>query len=274
MTVSPALASVLAQLSTGKVYDLAQVLQTGMACSPNHPGFRMALQRRHGDQRRADGTSSASEVIITGGHVGTHVDALSHFSDAGLLHGGVDAAAAQQTGRFATYGAETIPPFLCRGVLLDVAAAMGADVLAAGASVDAAALQAAASLAGVEVGAGDVVLVRTGWSRYFLDPQRFLGLDNGVPGITVGAAAWLADAGIVAVGGDTTSVEQIPAGRGHSLLPVHRLLLVERGIYILEILDLERLAADGVTEFLFVAIPLKVLGGTGSPVRPLAVTVQ
>lgn len=274
MSENPALASVLASLSAGTVYDLTQTLQTGMACSPNHPGFRMALQRRHGDQNRADGTSSASELIITGGHVGTHVDALSHFSDAGCLHGGVDAATAQQTGRFTTHGAETIPPFLCRGVLLDVAATAGVEVLDPGAPVDAATLQAAAASSGVEVRAGDVVVIRTGWSRYFGDPQRFLGLHDGVPGITTDAAAWLADSGVVAVGGDTTSVEQIPAGQGHSLLPVHRLLLVERGIYLLEMLDLEKLAADKVAEFLFVAIPLKILGGTGSPLRPLAVTAQ
>ncbi|GGO22076.1 cyclase family protein [Micromonospora parathelypteridis] len=274
MTASPGLASVLASLSAGKVYDLAQTLQTGMACSPNHPGFRMALQRRHGDQNRADGTSSASELIITGGHVGTHIDALSHFSDAGCLHGGVDAAAAQQTGRFTKHGAETIPPFLRRGVLLDVAATAGVEVLAPGVSVDTATLQTTAAAAGVEVRAGDIVLVRTGWSRHFADPQRFLGIHDGVPGITTDAAAWLADTGVVAVGGDTTSVEQISAGQGHSLLPVHRLLLVERGIYLIEMLDLEKLAADNIAEFLFVAIPLKILGGTGSPLRPLAVTAQ
>jgi kynurenine formamidase len=269
-----ALSSVLASLAAGQVYDLAQTLRAGMACSPNHPGFRMALQRRHGDQNRADGTSSASELIVTGGHVGTHIDALSHFSDGGCLHGGVDAADAQRTGLFTTHGAETIPPFLCRGVLLDVAATAGVDVLAPGTPVDAETLRASAAAAGVEVRAGDVVLVRTGWSRHFADPQRFLGLHDGVPGITTDAAAWLADAGVVAVGGDTTSVERIPAGQGHSLLPVHRLLLVERGIHLIEMLDLETLAADGVAEFLFVAVPLKILGATGSPLRPLAVTAR
>ncbi|MGC1210814.1 MAG: cyclase family protein, partial [Micromonospora sp.] len=71
-----------------------------MPCSPNHPGFRMSLIRRHGDMVRPDGGSAANEMIVTGGHVGTHVDALSHVSHDGKLHGGVDAAAAQTGGRF------------------------------------------------------------------------------------------------------------------------------------------------------------------------------
>lgn len=252
------------------VYDLGQPLQTGMTCSPNHPGFRMSLQRRHGDSERADGTSSASELIVTGGHVGTHIDAFAHFSDNGELHGGISAAHAQQSGKFASLGAETIPPLIRRGILLDVAAAAGHDVLPAGFGIDATLLAAAADRGDVKVLPGDVVLVRTGWSQHFHDGQKYLGLREGAPGITLSAGQWLADQRVMAVGGDTTSVEHIPPKQGHSALPVHRLFLVERGIYLIEMLDLEQLAADQVYEFLFIAAPLKIVGGTGSPLRPLA----
>jgi kynurenine formamidase len=74
-----------------------------------------------------------------------------------------------------------------------------------------------------------------------------------------------------AAGSDTIAFERIPAGAGHAVLPVHRVLLVEHGIHIIETLALEELAASGAREFLFVLSPLKVVGGTGSPVRPLAV---
>src|SRR3546814_6760093 len=77
-----------------------------MPQSPNHPPFQMILERRHGDRCRPGDTSAANEIIITGGHVGTHVDALSHFSHAGRLHGDVDAAEAQTGGRFKQHGAE------------------------------------------------------------------------------------------------------------------------------------------------------------------------
>ena len=75
-----------------RLIELGHPFSTGMPCSPNHPGFRMTLIRRHGDMVRPDGGSASNEIIVTGGHVGTHVDALSHVSHDGLMYGGVDAA--------------------------------------------------------------------------------------------------------------------------------------------------------------------------------------
>lgn len=244
---------------------------TGMPCSPNHPGFRMTLIRRHGDMVRPDGGSASNELIITGGHVGTHVDALSHVSHDGQLHGGLDAAQAQAGGSFSELGAEHTPFLLTRGVLLDVAATKGIDVLPAGYGVTADDLVRSADRVGVEVGRGDVVLIRTGWARHFGDPPTYLGQSAGVPGATVDAAEWLAAAGVVTTGADTTAFEQIQPGAGHSVLPVHRVLLVESGIHIIEHLNLEHASAEGLTEFLFVMAPLRIVGGTGSPIRPVAV---
>lgn len=258
-----------------RVVDLAQPLYTGMPSSPNHPGFRMVLIRRHGDMVRPDGGSAANELIVTGGHVGTHVDALAHVSHEGKLHGGLDAAEIQTGGRFTRLGIDEMSPLVCRGLLLDVAASRGVDVLPGGYGVTVADLQEAAKRAGVEPRKGDVVLVRTGWAQHFEDADAYLGGESGVPGVTEEAARWLADAGIVATGADTTAYEQIAAGAGHRVLPVHRLLLVERGVHIVEHLNLEPLSAaispDGAAEFLFVLAPLRIVGGTGSPVRPLAV---
>ena len=115
-----------------RLIELGQPFFTGMPCSPNHPGFRMTLIRRHGDMVRPDGGSAANEIIVTGGHVGTHIDALSHVSHDGLLHGGVDAAEAQVGGRFTPAAPRARPALLCRGVLLDVAAVHGVPVLPPG----------------------------------------------------------------------------------------------------------------------------------------------
>ncbi|MDX6744085.1 cyclase family protein [Actinocorallia sp. A-T 12471] len=263
----PLLAAVAAGV---RLIELGQPFFTGMPCSPNHPGFRMTLIRRHGDMERPDGGSAANEIIVTGGHVGTHIDALSHVSHCGELHGGIDAAEAQKGGAFSALGAETLPGLLRRGVLLDVAAVHGVPTLPAGYGVTVADLEAAAERAGVAPGEGDVALIRTGWARNFGDADTYLSKAAGVPGATVEAARWLAARGIVATGADTTAYEQIPAGAGHAVLPVHRLLLVENGIYIMEHLNLEDLAEQGVHEFAFVLAPLRIKGGTGSPVRPLA----
>lgn len=264
--------ALLAAIGSGtEIIELGQPLFTGMPSSPNHPGFRMTLARRHGDMMRPDGSSAANEVLITGGHVGTHIDALAHVSFQGKLHGGVDAAQAQAGGQFREHGAERIPPLVRRGVLLDVAAARGVESLDPGYGVTAADLAEAARRSGAEPGPGDVAMVRTGWARHFADAVRYLGQESGVPGVTEEAARWLADRQIVAAGADTTAFEQIPPGAGHRLLPVHRLLLVERGIYIMEHLNLEEAASRGLTEFVFVTAPLRIVGGTGSPIRPFAV---
>ncbi|MDH6707203.1 kynurenine formamidase [Kitasatospora sp. MAA19] len=261
----------LAALSSGvEVVDLAQPLANGMPCSPNHPGFRMALARRHGDAVRSDGGSSASEIITTGGHVGTHIDALSHVSQDGLLHGGRDSAEAQRGGAFSVHGIDTVEPMVCRATFLDIAALHGTDCLPAGHGITAAELAAAARQAGVEPGAGEVCLINTGWSRWWSDPQAYLGFDTGVPGITPDAARWLVERGIRAAGTDTTAFEQIPAGRGHTIMPVHRIMLVDAGIHIVENMRFDGLAGRAAVEFGFVLAPLRIVGGTGSPVRPLA----
>jgi kynurenine formamidase len=254
-----------------RIVELGHPHFTGMPCSPNHPGFRMTLIRRHGDMVRPDGGSASNEIIVTGGHVGTHVDALSHVSHEGFLHGGVNAAEAQSGGSFSALGAEHTPFLLTRGVLLDVAAAKGVDVLPAGYGVTADDLRQSAERAGVDVGAGDVALIRTGWAQHFAHPAAYLGQSDGVPGATVEAAEWLASAGVATTGADTTAYEQIQPGAGHSVLPVHRVLLVEAGIHIIEHLNLEDAAQQGLTEFLFVMAPLRIVGGTGSPIRPVAV---
>jgi kynurenine formamidase len=253
-----------------EVYDLSQPLAAVTPHSPNHPPFRMALMRRHGDTVREDGSSAASELIVTGGHTGTHVDALAHVSHRGELHGGASAEEAQRGGRFSTLGIDEMDPMVCRGVLLDVAALRGTDVLPAGSGITEEDLAAAAREAGVQVRAGDAVLVRSGWAEHFGDPETFVGHETGVPGPTEGAARWLAERGVRATGGETIAYEQIKPEVGHTLLPVHRLLLVEYGIHIIEIMNLSGLAASGVNEFMFVLAPLKIVGGTGSPVRPLA----
>jgi len=272
MTSTTAVDPLMSAVAAGvRHVELGHPYFTGMPCSPNHPGFRMTLIRRHGDMVRPDGGSAANEIIVTGGHVGTHVDALSHVSDCGKLNGDVDAYEAQAGGRFKDKGAEQIPFMMTRGILLDIAGLHGVDTLPAGYAITAADLQNAAELAGVTPRRGDVVLVRSGWARHFENQDVYLGQTDGVPGPNEEAAQWLADFGIVATGSDTTAYENIPAGKGHSVLPVHRILLVQNGIHIIEHLNLEDAAAQKLTEFTFVMAPLRIVGGTGSPVRPVAV---
>jgi len=260
-------------ISEARVYDLAQPLEAAMPVSPNHPGFKMALMRRHGDMVRADGGSASNEMIMIGGHTGTHVDSLCHVSHEGQLYGGISAQEAQKGGKFSAHGVETIPLTFCRGVMLDIPALKGAALLEPGAPITARDLTEAEQRQGVKVCAGDAVLIRSGWPVHWSNPEKFLSHHDGVPGPDESAAAWLADRKVRLTGAETIAYECIYPERGHALLPVHRILLVERGINIIEMLNLTDLATDKVYEFLFVLTPLKVVGATGVPVRPVAVTI-
>jgi len=257
----------LAALASAHVYDLAQPYYPGMPHHPNHPPFLFGLNKKHGDYVAANGASSASEGLTLGGHVGTHIDALCHFSCGGKLHGGEAAEGLQSyASGLQQHTVDTIAPILRRGVLLDIAALAGAEALPADFEITPEHLKAAARAAQVDVRPGDVVLLRTGWARFWNDAARFIFQVHG-PGPGDPGARWLSSRGVFAAGSDTVAFEKVPDPG----MPVHVHLLVESGIHIIECLNLELLAAEHRYAFLFVAAPLKIRGGTGSPIRPLAI---
>lgn len=258
-------------LAGARILDLSHTYRTGMPQSPNHPPFRMLLERRHGDMTRADGASAANELIILGGHVGTHVDALAHVSQHDRLYGGIPAGESQSHQGFDKLSITDFEPYVGRAVHLDVAAVHGVTCLEPGYEVTAGDLEHAYQRAGVEIRPGDVILVGTGWANRWDEPVVFCGQLDGVPGPGVGAGQWLVDHAPRAVGAETIAFEHIAAGRGHALLPVHTMMLVHNGINIVETIDMRALAAASVSDFLLVLNPLKISGATGAPVRPLAV---
>lgn len=249
-----------------EVVDLAQPLQPGMPTSPTHPRFDFALRQRHGDAQRPDGITGSHEMITLGGHVGTHMDALCHVAVDGKLYGGVAVEDALVDGRYRTHGIDQVSPRARRGVLFDVARSGNCTCLEPGQPVGVDELLAA----GPTPRPGDVAVVRTGWAQHWDDPAAYLGDERGVPGITRDAAAWLADHRVAAIGADTIAAEHIPPDSAQPALPVHRLLLAERGINLIEVMNLEALADRTVDEFLFVGAPLNIVGATGAPIRPLA----
>ena len=249
-----------------RVYDLGQPYFVGMPHHPSHPPFTYSLSKKHGDIVTPVGNSAATEAIGLGGHVGTHIDALCHFSCGGKLFGGIEAETVQSyAGGVTAWPVDSIAPILRRGVLLDIAGMEGTDVLPVDFSISPAHLDRAVKAAGVEIRRGDVVLLRTGWAKFWHDAGLYIRQVNG-PGPELAGEQWLSERGVFAGGADTVAFERVPAAD----MPVHVHLLVESGIHIIECLNLEELAAGGVREFLFVAAPMKIRGGTGSPVRPLA----
>jgi kynurenine formamidase len=208
--------------------------------------------------------------MTLGTHTGTHIDALCHVAAEGRLHGGLDAERASRGGRFAALGTETIAPIVARGVLIDAGLLLGVDIVPPEQRIGARELEQACNEIGVTIGPGDVALVRTGWARHIGDAETFVGRQTGVPGVDESGAQWLADRGVRAVGADTIAFEHVAPGPS-PLLPVHTLLLVAHGIHIIEVLNLEHMARDHVTEFVLIAAPLRIVGATGSPFRPLGI---
>lgn len=262
-------------LREARVYDLAQPYFVGMPHYPTHPPFLFSLTKKHGDLIAESGMSSAAEAITLGGHVGTHIDALCHFSYGGKMHGGIEAEPIQSYGDgIRELSVDTIAPMLRRGVLLDMAGHAGVDALPAEFTITPDHLGQCAESQGVEVLPGDVVLLRTGWARYWNDPPRYItggrGSQAAGPGPEIDGARWLSRRGVFAAGSDTIAFEKIPPPS----MAVHIHLLVESGIHIIEALNLEEIARERVYEFLFIATPLKIRGGTGSPIRPLAVVAS
>jgi kynurenine formamidase len=250
-----------------KVYDLAQPYFVGMPHHPVHPPFLFSLVKSHGEYVGPNGNSSASDAIALGTHVGTHLDGLCHFSCAGKLHGGEDAAAMQSyTAGLGRFSIDTVRPILRRGVLLDIA---GGTPLASDFEITPERLEAAMLAQRLEIRAGDVVLLRTGWARYFEDPAKFVSSVHG-PGPAIAGAQWLSARGVFAVASDTVAFEKVP----DPSMPVHVHLLVEKGIHIMECLNLEELASARAYEFVFVAMPLKIRGATASPIRPVALVAR
>jgi kynurenine formamidase len=245
-----------------KLYDLAQPLYAGVPHFPGHPPFAMTLNKLHGEFVLDNGASSASETLTLGGHVGTHIDALSHFSCDGKMHAGV-VPRQSYAGGVEDYAVDTIDPIWRRGVLFDVARLAGVDALPADFVITPEHLRDC----GGEPRPGDVALIRTGWGAFWHDARRFVTGGSGAqargPGPGIEAARWLSERGVFAAGSDTIAFEKVPSN-----MEVHVHLLVECGIHIIECLNLENLP---VREFTFVALPLKIRGGTGSPIRPVAV---
>ncbi len=263
----------LALARTGAVFDLSHVIDAGAPfMAPNQTPFllsiwaswRDSIRRRRAAGFRNDAGSNLERIEMTT-HVGTHIDALGHFSIDDRLFGGVPAAETVGDWGLTRLGIEHIPPLITRGILIDVADLDGGAHLAPGRVVTPGEL---AARTPVTPAAGDVVLIRTGWGRYFgVDNRRYL---EGEPGIDVPAAHWLTAQGVVAIGCDNMAVEVLPNPDRGLAMPVHQHALAEAGVHLIENLVLDELAAAKIAVFCFVLLAVKFRGATGSPARPVA----
>ena len=251
-------------VKSGRVFPLAIPLApNGPTWPGRHENWHVATySNAHGA-----GPGGAEDILMIHTHGSTHLDALCHYYVDGEMYNGVKAADVLDGRGARKHAITNVGGIVTRGVLLDVARHWGVDALAAEDVIGPDELEALAAAKGVQFEAGDAVLIRTGWMTRWDGDQRAFHAQQ--PGINLAAAEWAGEQEIALLCSDNSALEWFPVK--DDFLPVHREFLRNQGGYLLEMLNLEAIAAAGVYEFLFMLAPLNIKLGLGSPVTPLAI---
>ena len=276
--------AVLSRLAGGKSYDLSVDYYIGMPSwqAAGDPHYRLWMTHTPHGNVIADplglGKAMNAHVSYTGAaismytHMGTHIDALSHFGLDGRIWNGFKADEHLGDRGWTVAGAENIPPIIARGVLIDVAAAKGVDMLPDGYRVSRDDLLDALKRQQVTLAEGDVVLIRTGRMQRYDDAQAYMA---NPPGLGLAAARFLVEeGGAMVVGADNLSFETFPPEVEGNYVPLHTYLLAQTGTPIIELANLEALARDRVYEFAFIGGSLKLRGADAAPLRPIAIPLK
>ena len=267
-----------AAVKRGQVFSLglhfdASGPQIGQGGRVNPLHFMSALHGGYGTD--PEGFRYNDDVVVMPLQCATQWDSLAHVYYGGQLYNGFPASTTTSAGASRNSIDKLGNALVSRGVLLDVARVAGMERLPAGRVIVPEDLEAAERAEGVRVASGDVLLVRTGHLTVFTVDNDRVGYMRQMPGLGLASVEWLHDREVAAVATDTSAVEVIPFEDPATPLPVHLLCIRDMGLTLGEMFDLEALASDcgkdGVWEFLFTAAPLKVTGGVGSPLNPLAV---
>jgi kynurenine formamidase len=258
-------------IRTGKVYQLGRLYERDMPTFP-HRTFRLTIPAFRGV--RGDNRQVGRDEFFVGeiGQMGTQLDGLGHVGcrlpDGDTYYNGFKSDELEDAYGLKKLGIENVGVFFTRGVLVDLLAARNADRLPIGYEVSQADLEAALQRQQVKIRPADVVLLRTGHGKLWkLDNATY---NSGEPGIGLEAAKWLIEQNVALVGADNWGIEVDAPGRDRPI-EVHQWMITKHGIYFLENLDLEELAADKTYEFTFIFAPLRLKGATGSPGNPIAV---
>ena len=274
----------------GEVYDLGITYNRLSFKWPGHsPGEIMTYRSPEGVARQKDHDFTKLKVnpsrthwhscaLFINDNVATQIDSLGHITVGKDNHWYNGFKESEWGGNFGIRkcDATTIPPVICRGVMLDIAGLKKVDALPAHYGISPKDIDDAVKAQKVQLKPGDVVLLRTGTLRYWgeqgANHEKIAEHDSA--GITLATARYLVEQhGAIMIGSDTSGLEQAPAPKGaKSFIPVHKYLLVEQGVHIAEFHDLEKLAKDKVYEFCYMGVTNKIKGATaGFTMRPLAI---
>jgi kynurenine formamidase len=255
-------------IKSGEVIELAHVLGPNMAFFGTRR-FDVHTKRTFLNQF-SNMRGSNEEIVITElGQVGTQFDGFAHQTHMNSWYNCVKVDENVERGGFKKFGVHNVGTLMTRGVLIDVAGFKGVEMLGDNYEITVADLEGALNKQNMTLQPGDAVIINTGWGKlYGKDNARYV---KSCPGIGVQAALWLAGKDPLLLGSDNWPVEVAPNPDKQLSLPVHQIALVVNGIHLLENMKLDELAAKNVYEFAFIMQPLKIQGGSGSTVSPIAV---
>jgi kynurenine formamidase len=277
--------SVVAALSLvreGKVYDLSHILDQDMPVPGFHGSFFANTQYTLENGKEwhdrvlgmsENGFSAQNLRLQISDHSGTHIDQLNHVGQLQpngefLVYNGLKNKDIIDSFGTKQLGIEHMPPLFCRGVFADVCGYKGVDMFPPGYCISPREIDETLAAQGVEVREGDAVLVHTGWGKNWHDPEKML---SGEPGLAMACADWAREKNIVTWGTDQFATDPLPFEQKGISLPMHIEMLTKSGIRLIENIYMEEIAEEKVYEFCLIAAPLKIKGGTGSPVRLIAV---
>lgn len=271
--LTPAVAAAAARLvTTGKTYSLGITVNTSTPAYPPRSCSLYIVQP--GQQGASEGlgptkTTYNDDILNCWVGIGTQLDGLGHIGIGERYYNGNKWQDFANISGLKKLGADKIPPMVTRGVLLDMAAHYGVEVVKEGTAFNKAEIEAVARKQGIEIRQGDVVIFHTGWlSLIDKDPKRYASVE---PGLGREGARYLVDKGVVAVGADTWGLEVIPFEQGAGVFEVHQILLPRSGTYILENVNTAELAKDKAWEFMFVLGQNKYQGSVQSMINPVAI---
>lgn len=205
----------------------------------------------------------------------THVDALCHMFVRGEMYNGRPAAQVRSTGSEANTVMVLADGLSGRGVLLDVPLAHGLEHLPGNTALGVAHLEATEAALGVTVAEGDIVIVSTGRDARKAEKGRLDPFRDGLAGLHAECLPWLHDRGVAVLGSDGISDPTPGLGIPQWPFPIHQIGIVGMGLHLIDNLALAALGAacaeQGRHEFFFTLAPLRIVGGTGCPVNPVAV---
>ena len=261
----------------GKTFGLAIPFdedgpQTGTIRGRINPTREMLMINRSFTGDRDDFCTS-DDTLAMGVQAATHWDALAHVSYGNRLFNGLDVSVVDEAGAH-ELGIETFGPIVSRGVLLDVARALGVDHFDDNHPITDADLDLAERIAGLQIEPGDILCVRTGQMHYLRSGDR-TRYAAPTPGLSTRSIAWLRAHDVAAVATDTLVFECWPCEDPSVILPVHMIDLRDIGLVQGQNWALDDLAADcandGQYDFLLAATPLPLTRALGGPVAPTAI---